>query len=147
MPLSRHECSDHCRHEPAKRKEDAIHRCHVVHAVGKSERSNGTHQSAAPHAFGDLRCACQSKRPAAGHAQHRKGVQIERIRQGDHVIDVAKQKVPWRTGPRVAQRGIFCRSHASLPNLPPQRSRDGILPGGDIFAIKQGESYDASFLQ
>ena len=49
--------------------------------------------------------------------------------------------------PRVAQRGVFCRSHAYPPKLPPQRSLDGILPGGDIFAIKQGESYDASFLQ
>src|SRR6266705_1118105 len=49
--------------------------------------------------------------------------------------------------PRVAQRGVFCRSHAYPPKLPPQRSLDGILPGGDIFAIKQGESYDARFLQ
>ncbi len=49
--------------------------------------------------------------------------------------------------PRVAQRGVFYRFHASLSNRPPQRSLDGILPEGDIFAIKQGESYDASFLQ
>jgi hypothetical protein len=35
----------------------------------------------------------------------------------------------------------------SLPNHLPQRSRDGILPGEGLFAIKQGESYDASFLQ
>ena len=34
-----------------------------------------------------------------------------------------------------------------LPNLFPQRSRDGILPAGGLFAIKQGESYDTSFLQ
>jgi hypothetical protein len=35
----------------------------------------------------------------------------------------------------------------SLPNLLPQRSQGGILPAGGLFAIKQGESYDASFLQ
>jgi hypothetical protein len=28
-----------------------------------------------------------------------------------------------------------------------QRSLDGILPGGEIFTIGQGESYDTSFLQ